>query len=77
MPRPESILVPMEFTMTSHSHQCGHNRGHRIETGMARLTIREDNKEHHLCLQCAQSFLAQGAEQLRTLLAGAQRLSDI
>jgi hypothetical protein len=77
MSRGESILVPMEFTTANCSHECGYNGGHRIERGTARLTIRDEHDEHHLCLQCARTFLVQGAEQLRLLLAGADRLSSI
>jgi hypothetical protein len=67
----------MEFTTAGRPHECGYNSSHQIETGAARLTITDDDKEHHLCLQCARAFLAQGAEQLRLLMAGAQRLSNI
>ncbi len=77
MSRAELILVSMEFTTASRSHGCGYNGGHRIERGTARLTIRDEHDEHHLCLQCARTFLVQGAEQLRLLLDGADRLSNI
>jgi len=75
MPAAESVLVAMEFTMASGPHECGNNREHRLERGMARLTVREDKAEHHYCLECARSFLAQGVEQLQVLLAGANRLA--
>jgi len=77
MPRAESILVSMEFTTAGGSHECGHNEVHRIERGSVRLTIRDEDDEHHLCLQCAKFLLVQGAEQLRFLLTGADRLSNI
>ena len=64
MPLAESILVSMEFTTANCSHECGYNGGHRIERRAARL-------------RCAKRFLVQGAEQLRLLLAGADRLSNI
>ena len=78
MARVESILAPMEFTTAGRAHECGYNNGHWLETGMVRLTIRDDDdEEHHYCLECASAFLAQGVAQLQLLLAGAKRLARI
>jgi len=67
MPRPKSVVVTMEITTVGRAHDCRHNKNHRLEKGMRRLTIREDGDEHHYCLTCAKVFLLQGAERLKSL----------
>jgi hypothetical protein len=74
MPRPKSVVVSMEITTAGRAHDCRYNKNHRLEKGMSRLTIKEDGDEHHYCLPCARTFLLQGAERLRTLLAEVERL---
>ena len=76
MRRAESVLVSMEFTLASRSHRCGYDKRHRIDAGAARLTIRDDDEEHHYCVQCAKALLVQGADQLQMLLEGTKRLAD-
>lgn len=74
MPRPKSLVVSMEITTAGRAHDCRYNKNHRLETGMSRLTIKEDGNEHHYCLPCARTFLLQGTERLRILLAEIERL---
>lgn len=74
MPRPESVVVGMEITTVARAHDCRYNKNHRLEKGMHRLTIREDGDEHHYCLTCAKTFLTQGAERIRVLIAEVDRI---
>ena len=74
---PESFLMPMEFTTADLGHPCGYKKGHWLDAGMARLTVRSDSAEHHYCLECAKALLIQGAEQLRLLIAGSNLLSGV
>lgn len=71
---PESLLLSMEFTIAAEFHRCGYNFDHSVESGMARLTIRDNGEEHHYCLQCARTLLTQSAEQLQLLQTGADQL---
>jgi hypothetical protein len=77
MPSAETVLVSMEFTTVSRSHECDVNKSHHLETGMASLTIRDDDGQRHLCLECAKALLVQGVAHLELLLEGATRLADI
>lgn len=74
MARPKSVLVSMEITTVGRAHVCRYNKNHRLEKGMPRLTIKEDGDERHYCLSCARTFLLQGTERLRTLLAEVEPL---
>lgn len=74
MAAPESVLAPMEFTIATGAHRCGYNGEHRLEMGMARLTVREHDTEHHYCMECARMILSDGMMQLQSLLSGAKRL---
>ena len=74
MPRPKSVVASMEITTAGRAHGCRYNKNHRLEKDMSRLTIKEDGDEHHYCLPCARTFLLQGSERLRILLAEVERL---
>jgi hypothetical protein len=73
---PESLLMPMEFTTAAHAHLCGYNSRHWLDAGMVRLTVRGNNDEHHYCLECANTLLSRGADQLQIFLAGLSELSE-
>ena len=68
MARPKSLLVNMEVTTAGRAHDCRHNKNHRIEKGVSRLTIKSDGDEHHYCLACAKMFLVKDVERIKVLL---------
>jgi len=75
MPRPKSLVVTMEITTAGRAHDCRYNKKHRLEKGIQRLTVREDGDEHHYCLPCGKTFLVQGVERLKSLLAEIETLA--
>lgn len=68
MPRPRSVVASMKITVVARAHACRHNKGHRLEKGMQRLTVRSDGADHHYCLTCATGFLTRGVVELQELL---------
>jgi hypothetical protein len=72
MPRPRSLIVTMEWTIARRAHDCRNNRGHRIDKGNNRLTVKEDGDEHHYCVTCAKTFLSSDIKRLAQLLDEAE-----
>ncbi len=68
MPRPKSLILPMEITTAARSHNCRHNDRHRIAMGQQRLAVTVDGDKHHYCLECAKIFLTKDITRLNELL---------
>lgn len=58
----------MQWTVAGRAHDCRNNKGHRLEKGDRRLTVKEDGSELHYCATCAKSFLANDIKRLQDLL---------
>lgn len=71
MARPKSLIVSMEWTTVSRSHNCRSNKRHRLEKGDRRLTIKQNGDEKHYCVNCAKLFLVEDIKRLELLLATA------
>jgi len=54
MPNPKSLLRPISIDVAGNSHDCQHNKSHRIRKGDRRLKIKRDGASpEHFCLRCA------------------------
>ena len=65
----KSLLVSMEITTAGRSHNCRYNKKHRVHKGVQRLTVKTDGNEHHYCLPCAKTFIADSLQKLELLQA--------
>ncbi|MCI5218144.1 MAG: hypothetical protein D3914_02870 [Candidatus Electrothrix sp. LOE2] len=65
MPRPKSILKRIEVDVALKSHNCQHNRKHRIQRGDKRLKIRKDRSWERYCVDCAMKIIERDIEKLQ------------
>lgn len=71
MARHKSLIVSMEWTTVSRSHNCRSNKNHRLEKGDRRLTVKQNGDDRHYCQNCAKLFLSEDIKRLQQLLATA------
>ncbi len=76
MPRPKSIIKRVEVDVALKSHNCQHNRGHRIQRGDKRLKVRKDRSWEHYCKECALKIIERDTERLKKLASEFQERKD-
>lgn len=67
MPRPKSILQPVEVDEALKAHNCQHNQNHRIERGAKRLKVRGDRAAENYCVACALAIILRDSAKLEEL----------
>lgn len=77
MGRPRSLIASMSITQAGKSHNCRHNKNHRINMNDSRLTIADDGDSHHYCLGCATLFLSNDIGRLQALLAQVEGIRGV
>ena len=65
MPRPKSILKRIEVDVALNSHNCKHNKKHRIQRGEKRLNIGKDRSWERYCVDCAIKIIESDIEKLQ------------
>ncbi|PJE76763.1 hypothetical protein COV05_02775 [Candidatus Uhrbacteria bacterium CG10_big_fil_rev_8_21_14_0_10_48_16] len=69
MPRRKSILIRAEIDIALKSHNCQHNKAHRISQGDKRLKIKSGRSWEHFCVACAKDILRDGVQRVEELIA--------
>ena len=72
MSRPKSILKGIEVDVAQRSHNCQHNKNHRIHQGDKRLNIRKGRSWERYCVNCALKTLKCDIEKLQEVVSKLQ-----
>ena len=72
MPRPKSLLKRIEVDVALKSHNCQHNRNHRIQRGDKRLKVRKDRSWEHYCIECALESIERDIVALKRIASEVQ-----
>ena len=72
MPKAKSFIKSLTVDHAKKSHNCQHNRKHRISKGDIRLGLKESRSPEYYCKDCSIKFLKKSAESIMTLLDAIQ-----
>jgi len=72
MPRPKSFLPKLLIDEAGSSHNCQHNKTHRIVKGAKRLKVIEGRSPEHFCVTCAIDSIRADLEKLQDLMKNLQ-----
>lgn len=67
MGRLKSVLPKLEIETAQRSHDCRHNKAHRINKGENRLLVQEGRNRYTYCLDCAGRIVDRVIERLQQL----------
>lgn len=67
MARRKSFLPRLEIDVAGASHNCQHDKTHRIHKGDRRLKVTEGRDVEHFCISCALDSLSKDVETLQAL----------
>lgn len=68
MPRPKSFLPQLVIDEAGSSHNCQHNKAHRIVKGAKRLKVIEGRSREHYCVNCAMDSIRADLGKLEDLM---------
>jgi len=68
MPRPKSILQPIEIDEVKHAHNCQHSSEHRLQRGDKRLKLRKQRSYDYYCTSCAIEIITRDIARLQEIL---------
>jgi hypothetical protein len=67
MARRKSFLPRLTIDNALKSHNCQHNKAHRIQQGDKRLKVAVERSVEHFCVTCALESIAGDIEELQRL----------
>jgi hypothetical protein len=68
MGRRKSFLKSIEIDIAKKSHDCKHNKNHRINTGDKRLSLKVGRTHERYCVECAKESLKADIAKLEYIL---------
>lgn len=68
MPKAKSFIKSLAIDYAKKSHNCQHNKNHRISRGNIRLGLKEGRSPEYYCKDCSIKFLEKSAESIMKLL---------
>jgi len=68
MARAKSFIKKLTIDEAKKSHNCQHNKQHRINKGEIRLGLKENRNIEYYCKKCSIEFLEDGVNQISKLL---------
>ena len=68
MARRKSFIPRLTIDNALKSHNCQHNKSHRIQQGDKRLKVPVDRSFEHFCVACALESIAGDIEELQRLV---------
>jgi hypothetical protein len=72
MAKPRSFVDSMCVEIAKNSHNCRHNKKHRIAAGHKRLSVSDGMSHQTYCVPCAVIFLERDITTIRNLIASLQ-----
>jgi hypothetical protein len=67
MPRPKSILQPIEVDIVQRAHSCQHNESYRPYKGDRQLKVKVKRSQEYYCVDCALKILERDSAKLQAL----------
>lgn len=68
MARPKSFIKRLAIDEAKRSHNCQHNKQHRISKGDVRLGLKENRSMEYYCKECSIEFLKNSSSQISKLI---------
>lgn len=68
MARPKSFIKRLAIDEAKRSHNCQHNKQHRISKGDIRLGLKGDRSTEYYCKECSIEFLKDSSNQIFKLI---------
>ena len=68
MPKAKSFIKSLTVDHAKKSHNCQHNKNHRISMGDIRLGLKEGRSPEYYCKDCSIKFLEKSKESIMNLL---------
>jgi hypothetical protein len=64
----KSFIKSIEITHAKRKHPCKHNKGHIINAGDNRLTLKVNRSFENFCVECAEISLKTDIAKLQSIL---------
>lgn len=69
MAKPKSFVKNLVIDKAKKSHNCQHNKQHRINQGDIRLGLKDGKSIEYFCKECSIEFLKNGASKISELIS--------